>query len=208
MVKANSILAHGFWNAFLKNFGLWRKLPCPSNRSPQHRWILKVGRPILNCFFLSLLGIILFPSCQGGEGPSKAPDFTLLNLQDESVNLSEYKGQVVLINFFATNCPPCRTEIPDFVILQDKYGPKGFAVIGISVDQNWKRILPGFVQALSINYPILLATSKVIRDYGNIYALPASFLIDKEHRILKHYTGMVTRDELEPIIVNALGINK
>ncbi|MDL1961508.1 MAG: TlpA family protein disulfide reductase [Deltaproteobacteria bacterium] len=148
----------------------------------------------------------MLPACQGSADPSKAPDFTLLNLQDEFVNLSEYKGRVVLINFFATNCPPCRVEIPDFIRLQDQYGSKGFAVIGISVDQNGKRILPGFAQALRINYPILLATSKVIRDYGNIYALPASFLINRNHQILKHYTGMVTKHELEPIIVNALGI--
>jgi peroxiredoxin len=169
---------------------------------------MEVKIRILNCVFLSLIGIILLPACQGSADPSKAPDFTLLNLQDESVNLSEYKGRVVLINFFATNCAPCRVEIPDFVRLQDKYGSKGFAVIGISVDQNEKRILPGFVQALRINYPILLATSKVIKDYGNIYALPASFLIDRDHRILKHYTGMVTKHELEPIIVNALDINE
>ena len=163
---------------------------------------------ILNCVILSLVGAILLAACQGSADPSNAPDFTLLNLQDESVNLSDYKGQVVLINFFSTNCPPCRVEIPDFIRLQDQYGSKGFAVIGISVDQNGKRILPRFAQALRINYPILLGTSKVIRDYGNIYALPASFLIDRDHRILKHYTGMVTKDELEPIIVNALGINE
>jgi peroxiredoxin len=161
---------------------------------------------IFNCVFLSLVGVILLTACQDNANPSKAPNFMLLNLQDELVNLSEYKGQVVLINFFSTNCPPCRIEIPDFIRLQDKYGPKGFAVIGISVDQDGKRILPGFVKALRINYPILIATSKVIKDYGNVYALPASFLIDRDHRILKHYTGMVTKHELEPIIVNALGI--
>jgi len=167
--------------------------------------MVEVEIRILNYVLLSLVGAILLAACQGSADPSKAPDFTLLNLQDESVNLSDYRGQVVLINFFSTNCPPCRVEIPDFIRLQDQYGSKGFAVIGISVDQNGKRILPGFAQALRINYPILLATSKVIRDYGNIYALPASFLIDRDHRILKHYTGMVTKDELEPLIVNALG---
>lgn len=170
--------------------------------------MVKAKKRIFNYVLLSLVGAILLPACHGSADPSDAPDFTLLNLQDESVNLSDYKGQVVLINFFSTNCPPCRIEIPDFIRLQDQYGSKGFAVIGISVDQNGKRILPGFAQALRINYPILLATSKVIRDYGNIYALPASFLIDRDHRILKHYTGMVTKDELEPIIVNALGINE
>ncbi len=167
--------------------------------------MVKAEKRIFICVLLSLVGTIWLAACQGSADPSKAPDFTLLNFQDESVNLSDYRGQIVLINFFSTNCPPCRVEIPDFIHLQGQYGSKGFAVIGISVDQNGKRILPGFVQTLRINYPILLATSKVIRDYGNIYALPASFLIDRDHRILKHYTGMVTRDELEPIIVNALG---
>jgi cytochrome c biogenesis protein CcmG/thiol:disulfide interchange protein DsbE len=161
-----------------------------------------------NCVLLFLVWTILLSACQGNTDPSKAPDFTLLNLHDESVNLSEYKGRVVLINFFATNCPPCRAEIPDFICLQDKYGSKGFAAIGISVDQNGKRILPGFVKASGINYPILLATPKVIEDYGNVYALPVSFLIDRNHRILKHYTGMVTRHELEPAIADALGIRE
>ncbi|MGB9496723.1 MAG: TlpA family protein disulfide reductase [Thermodesulfobacteriota bacterium] len=163
-------------------------------------------KKIFNRILLFLVWTILLSACQGEADPSMAPDFMLLNLRDESVNLSQYRGQVVLINFFATSCPPCRAEIPDFISLQDKYGSKGFTVIGISVDQNGKRILPRFVKALGINYPVLLATSKVIRDYGNVYALPASFLIDRNHRILKHYTGMVTRHELEPVIVNALGI--
>ncbi|PXF55753.1 MAG: hypothetical protein C4B57_01755 [Deltaproteobacteria bacterium] len=163
-------------------------------------------KKIFNRILLFLVWTILLSACQGEADPSRAPDFMLLNLRDESVNLSQYRGQVVLINFFATSCPPCRAEIPDFISLQDKYGSKGFTVIGISVDQNGKRILTRFVKALGINYPVLLATSKVIRDYGNVYALPASFLIDRNHRILKHYTGMVTRHELEPVIVNALGI--
>jgi len=163
-------------------------------------------KKIFNRILLFLVWTILLSACQGEADPSMAPDFMLLNLRDESVNLSQYRGQVVLINFFATSCPPCRAEIPDFISLQDKYGSKGFTVIGISVDQNGKRILTRFVKALGINYPVLLATSKVIRDYGNVYALPASFLIDRNHRILKHYTGMVTRHELEPVIVNALGI--
>jgi peroxiredoxin len=163
-------------------------------------------KKIFNRILLFLVWTILLSACQGDADPSRAPDFTLLNLQDESINLSQYKDRVVLINFFATSCPPCRIEIPDFIRLQDKYGSKGFTIIGISVDQNGKRILPGFVKALRINYPVLLATSKVIEDYGNVYALPASFLIDRNRRILKHYTGMVTRHELEPAIVNALGI--
>ena len=150
--------------------------------------------------------MFLLPACRDAVDPAGAPDFMLLNLQGESITLSDYRGKVVLINFFATYCPPCRIEIPDFVRLQDRYASKGFTVIGISVDQNGERILPGFVRTLGIQYPVLLATSKVIKDYGNIYALPVSFLIDRDHRIIRHYTGMITEKELEPVIIKALGI--
>ncbi len=162
-------------------------------------------RKTLGYVLLILIEAGLLGACQGNTSTAKAPDFMLLNLKNEVVTLSDYKGKVVLINFFATHCPPCRLEIPDFVRLQNHYGPRGFVVIGISVDQNGEDILPGFVKALKINYPVLLATSRVIKDYGNVYALPASFLIDRDHRIIKHYIGMVTRNELEPLIVKALG---
>jgi len=162
-------------------------------------------RKTLACVLLILMEAGFLGACQGKTGAAKAPDFMLLNLKNEVITLSDYKGKVVLINFFATHCPPCRLEIPDFVRLQNHYGSRGFVVIGISVDRDGKNILPGFVKALKINYPVLLATSRVIKNYGNVYALPASFLIDRDHRIIKHYIGMVSRDELEPLIVKALG---
>ncbi len=159
----------------------------------------------------SLIGIVLvfisfslFSACQSKADSSSAPDFTLLNLNGDRISLADFKGKVVLINFFATYCPPCRMEIPDFVELARRYGREGFAIIGISVDQNPRKVLPYFIQALKINYPVLLATQKVLRDYGNIYALPATFLLNRDHEIVKSYTGMITRAEIEPIIKRLL----
>ena len=158
--------------------------------------------PLLITVCLVLL--ILMPACQGKTEMSMAPEFTLLNLAGNTVNLSDYSGKVVLINFFATYCPPCRMEIPDFIKLQKEFGPEGFVVIGISVDNDGERVLPPFVEKLGINYPILLATSKVLQDYGNIYALPVTFILDKNHKIVQKITGMVNEEELRPIIEDLL----
>ncbi len=151
--------------------------------------------------------LVLMPACQGKTEVSSAPGFTLLNLAGNTVSLSDFEGKVVLLNFFATYCPPCRMEIPDFVRLQQEFGPKGFVVIGISVDNDGERILPPFVERLGINYPVLLATTKVLKDYGNIYALPVTFILDRDHKIVKKYTGMVNEEELRPIILKLLEDN-
>ncbi len=166
--------------------------------------LLKLDRAKTAFLLICIFMITLIPACQGKADSSRAPDFDLLNLQGNIVSLKDYRGKVVLLNFFATYCPPCRMEIPDFIRLQDKYASKGFVVIGISVDQNGERILPDFIRRLGINYPVLLATQKVLKDYGNIYALPSTFIIDRNQDIVKHFTGLVTPSDVEPLIKKAL----
>ncbi|MGQ9499509.1 MAG: TlpA disulfide reductase family protein [Dissulfurimicrobium sp.] len=163
----------------------------------------KISLKLFTSFFF-LTAVVLASACQGMANPVKAPDFTLLSLENKKVNLSDFKGKVVLLNFWASYCPPCRAEMPDFVALQEKYASKGFSAIGISVDDNWQEVLPSFVKAMKINYPILIANMKVLKDYGDIYALPVTFIIDREQRIIKSYTGMVTKDEIEPVILKAI----
>ncbi len=157
---------------------------------------------------LALAFVTTLTACNSTASSQQAPDFTLLNLNGDEVRLSDYRGKVVLLNFFATYCPPCRMEMSDFVRLQNKYAKDGFTVIAISVDENAPSVLPPFIQRLKLNFPVLLATSKVIADYGNIYALPQTFLIDKEQKVVKHYTGMITEAIIEPLIKEALGLEK
>ncbi len=154
---------------------------------------------------LPMLLFVVLIACQSKADATKAPNFHLLDVNGNLVSLSDYKGKVVLLNFFATYCPPCRVEMRDFVKLQNKYGPKGFVVLAISVDQNPHIVLPRFVRAMRLNFPVLIATSKVIKDYGDIYALPVTFIIDRNQRIIKSFLGMVTEERIEPIIVKALG---
>ncbi len=155
-------------------------------------------------FFVLGLFFIFLPACQGNTDNSHAPEFTLLNLAGDTVNLSDYKGKVVIINFFATYCPPCRMEMPDFVELQKRFGSKNFTVLAISVDNDGEKVLPPFVEKLGLNFPVLLATSKVLEDYGNIYALPVTFVLDKDHKIVKKITGMINKEELIPLIEKLL----
>ncbi len=153
-----------------------------------------------------LFCLVLLPACQSSADSQKAPDFTLLDLHNKTVRLSDFDNKVVMINFFATYCPPCRMEIPDFVKLQKKYEKEGFTVIGITVDENPTVMLPPFMERLGMNYPVLQATNKVLQDYRNVYALPRTFILDREHHIIRDYTGMVTEEEIEPIIKQALGL--
>lgn len=153
---------------------------------------------------LFLAAAVVLTACSSGAEAPKAPNFTLLNLEDKPVRLSDFSGQVVFINFFATYCPPCRLELPDFVRLQERYRDKGFVVLGISVDQDWEKVMPFFIKALEINFPVLRATPAVLKDYGDIFALPTSFLIGRDGRIIKEFKGMVTESEIEPLIIAAL----
>ena len=136
--------------------------------------------------FLSLLTVFLFGGCRqkaesGGEiaTPAAAPEFSLKNLSGQTVRLADYRGKIVVLDFWATWCPPCRKEIPDFVQLQKDYGEKGVQILGISVDRGGTKLLTPFAEKYKINYPILLSDGKVDQAYGGITGIPTTFIIDQ-----------------------------
>ena len=128
---------------------------------------------------------------------NKAPDFTLQSLNDSSYTLSKMEGKVVLINFWATWCGPCRMEIPEFNELQKSYHEKGFEILGISVSDN-KKQLKNFTKSFSVNYPMLYGSArdmnKIMRDYGGVYAVPSSFLVGKNGSIVWSYPGAILKN--------------
>lgn len=143
---------------------------------------------------LALCGLMAGGAAQAA---TKMPSFTLPSVQDGAmVKASAYKGQAILINFFATWCPPCRKEIPDFIKIQKEYGAKGFTVIGISTDQEGAAIVKKFAQKMEINYPVLLGDSDIIPAFGGILGIPTSFLINKEGNVVKRYDGYVSYQTL------------
>jgi len=128
------------------------------------------------------------------QDTKKAPDFTLLSIDGKEINLSDYKGKIVILDFWATWCGPCRRGVPDLVSIQKSYGDK-VAIIGISLDdERTKNDIIPFMKEYGINYPVVYGTSDVVRNYGNIQAIPTSFIIDQEGNIIDKYIGLVSKE--------------
>src|SRR6266436_1299842 len=129
------------------------------------------------------------PTIRFVRHPDPAPDFQLTSLDDKPVNLTGYKGKVVLVNFWATWCGPCRAEIPDLVELQNKYKDR-LQILGLVVDDDDQDAIKEFTEKFRINYPVALATDDIRIQYGGIVALPTSFLLDAEGRIVQKHEGL------------------
>jgi len=118
-----------------------------------------------------------------------APDFTLKDLNGKSVTLSDHKGKVVIIDFWATWCPPCRKGIPELVEMQQTYGSDKLVILGISVDQAEAGVVKDFASSYKINYPVLFYTPEVVAAYGGIEAIPTTFIVDKEGKVRQWVQG-------------------
>ncbi len=118
-----------------------------------------------------------------------APSFTLRDLNGKQVSLSDFEGKVVILDFWATWCPPCVKEIPHFIALYDEYKDQEVAMVGISLDSKGVGVVNSFVRKHRINYPILMADGRVQGTYGGIRSIPTTFVIDPAGRIRYNYIG-------------------
>lgn len=121
-----------------------------------------------------------------------ALDFTLKLTDGKDIKLSDHKGKIVIIDFWATWCPPCRRGIPDLVEIQKKY-QKEVLIIGISLDNETKPDVVPFIKKFGINYPVAYGTTEVVEAFGNIEAIPTSFIIDKSGQIVDKHIGLVDK---------------
>lgn len=124
---------------------------------------------------------------------TKAANFALKSVDGKTIKLSDYKGKIVILDFWATWCPPCRKGIPDLIAIQNQF-KKDVIVIGISVDTQTKKEVPGFVANYGINYPVVYFDEKVVKDYGGISAIPTSFVVDQKGNIVDQHVGLVSKD--------------
>lgn len=133
-----------------------------------------------------------------------APDFELKDADGRTVKLSDLKGKVVMVNFWATWCGPCKLEIPWFIEFEKKYKDQGFAVIGIATDEEgWEAVKP-YIQEKQVNYRIVMSTPVVEQLYGGVEALPMTFMIDKEGKVASIHTGLVSKSDYEDEIKELL----
>ena len=133
--------------------------------------------------------------------PQAAPSLTVKDIEGKSIALAGLKGKVVLINFWATWCPPCRAEIPDFVAFYNENKDRGLEILGLSVDKMTAAELKPFVTQFKMSYPVVLATSKVVLDFGPVDAIPTTIVIDKKGVIRERQVGGLDRATLDKLFL-------
>ena len=135
---------------------------------------------------------------------SLAPDFTLESLDGKNMKLSDFRGKAVLLNFWATWCGPCKIEMPWFVELQNQYAAQGFQIVGVAMDDASKEDIGKFAKDMGVNYPILIGKESVGDQYGGVPALPESFLIGRDGKIVDKIIGLRGKAEIEDAIRKAI----
>jgi len=131
--------------------------------------------------------------------PVPAPDQSLKTLDGETLNLAEQDGKVVLVNFWATWCAPCRREIPDLVNLYDELRAQGLVIVGIAVDQEGAQVVEPYVKDKQINYPIVLDPEQSIeKHFEAMYGLPTTYVINPDGKIVRRVLGVFPVDEMKP----------
>ncbi|HET6512670.1 MAG TPA: TlpA disulfide reductase family protein [Candidatus Kapabacteria bacterium] len=138
------------------------------------------------------------------EDNTPAPDFTLQDLNGQEVRLSDFKGKVVVLNFWATWCPPCRKEIPDFNELQAQYGERGVQFIGVALDEEGLTKVKKWTSTNPVNYPVVIADATIKKAYGEMNAIPVTLLIDRQGMIRTKYIGMRQKAIVESMIAPLL----
>ena len=147
---------------------------------------------------------ILVPVLVFAQPAGKAPNFVLKTANGKTIELNKLKGKVVVVNFWATWCPPCKAEIPGFLDVYKQYKSKGLEIVGISLDQDgWTPVKP-FIESHKITYPVVVGDGELADAYGGIDGIPTTFIVDKKGNITKRHIGYMDKTSLENLIKGLL----
>lgn len=133
-----------------------------------------------------------------------APNFTLPDMDGKPVQLADFGGQVVMVDFWATWCGPCRRTIPDLVELYAAHRTEGFEILGVALERQGTQMLKPFAEKNRITYPILVGNADVVKAYGNFTGIPTAFLIGRDGTIREQYVGVQSKNVLEKAIKSLL----
>jgi thiol-disulfide isomerase/thioredoxin len=172
--------------------------------------------PLILFFVAVIVAIMLFAGMRAARnnratGPVKgqlignlAPDFELPSLDGKNVKLSDLRGKAVLLNFWATYCGPCKIEMPWFVELQKEYGPQGFQIVGVAMDDASNEDIAKFAKEMGVNYPILVGKDSVAESYGGVTVLPTTFFLNRDGKLIFREFGLQSRSVFVDHIKSAM----
>ena len=168
-----------------------------------------ISRPAGLSAIAAILLTLVFPAKGRADAgrAAAAPRFSLTDIEGRKLDLANYRGKVVLLDFWATWCAPCREEIPRIVAWQKRYGPRGFQVIGISLDDSAAPVAR-FAREFHLNYPVALGDARLAERYGGILGLPVAFVIDREGRISSRHDAATDLATIRRDIERLLGLSR
>jgi len=173
-------------------------------RTLQYLAIAAIAGYLAACSFYSAE----WPSIKEEKDRKKAPEFVLKDANGQDVKLSDYRGKVVLLNFWATWCGPCEVEIPWFIDFQREYKDRDFAVLGLSLDDDgWTSVRP-FLAREKLNYRVMVTSEEVDQLYGGVNSLPTTFVLDREGRVATSHVGLISKNTYRQEILTLLGSPK
>jgi cytochrome c biogenesis protein CcmG/thiol:disulfide interchange protein DsbE len=145
-----------------------------------------------------LVALVFMSNAITAAQGEKAPDFALKDLKGNDVTLADYKGKVVFLNFWATWCPPCRQEIPDFIKAYEKHKNDGLIILGVAVSDK-ENSVKSFVERNKISYPVAMGDMKIVKDYEPGQYIPATIVIDRKGNIRDKHVGVMDMAMVEKI---------
>ncbi|MEX2090134.1 MAG: TlpA disulfide reductase family protein [Bacteroidota bacterium] len=159
-------------------------------------------------FYTHIVGLAIIIGLLAPAAPEpafpEAPNFKLVMLDGTTVEFNKLNGKVVVLNFWATWCGPCKAEIPGFLEVYNKYREEGLEIVGISLDQGPAAEVRSFVKRYNINYPVGIDDGTIAELYGGIQAIPTTFVIDRTGRIVKQHVGFMSASQFETLVKDLL----
>ncbi len=172
------------------------------NGFSQTKFLLTVFVAVFIAFVVYQVSKTTATDAEGGAIPGG--DIPLATLDGGSVTLNDFAGKVLIVDFWATWCPPCKMEIPGYIRLYNKYRDKGFEIIGITLQSGTAKDVKEFVEKNGINYPIVMGNNAIVEAFGGITGFPTTFILDRKGRIIRKYVGFrpesVFEEDIKPLL--------